>query len=468
MAFLNSIALWGELAALGVAVPILIHLFNRLRYRRVDWAAMDFLRRAMVVRSRRIKLEDALLMALRCLALGLIGLALARPTYTGSGASWLAGREAGALIAVDGSFSMGHGGNFTRLQRARQRVSEVAGTLHPGQPVTLVVMGTRPRILLRNAGYEKERFEKVLEEETRVYPERLRLEPNLEELETLAREIRAASRECYLITDAQARTWEELSDKARASLASLGELARLFVVSTAPDPGENLALTRLDLAGGALRKGATAVFEAEVRNFGARPVQSMTVRLSANGKAVDQRIIERLEPGRRQAVLLSLTCQEAGDVQLAASFGSDALPLDNERRLVAAVRETFRVLVVDGRLSPVPFKSATDYLLTALQPRRSGAWASLDVRRVSPRELPVQALEEADAVCLADVPELPAGQAQKLRAFVEKGGGLVIFLGAQVQAALFNRSCIEEQGALTPVELLETAGSASEIGRAHV
>ena len=41
MEFLNPVLLWGTL---GVSVPIVIHLINLLRHRRVEWAAMEFLR----------------------------------------------------------------------------------------------------------------------------------------------------------------------------------------------------------------------------------------------------------------------------------------------------------------------------------------------------------------------------------------------------------------------------------------
>ena len=45
MGFLNP---WLLLGLAGIAVPIVIHLLNRFRQRRIDWAAMELLRRAMV------------------------------------------------------------------------------------------------------------------------------------------------------------------------------------------------------------------------------------------------------------------------------------------------------------------------------------------------------------------------------------------------------------------------------------
>src|SRR3954471_21132521 len=50
-----------------VSSPILIHLINRMRYRRVRWAAMEFLLRSQKRNRRRLIIEQLLLLALRCL-----------------------------------------------------------------------------------------------------------------------------------------------------------------------------------------------------------------------------------------------------------------------------------------------------------------------------------------------------------------------------------------------------------------
>ena len=70
--------------AIAVSVPIIIHLLNRRKFRIVDWAAMDFLLEADKKNRRRVRLENLLLLLLRCLAIFLIGLLLARP-YDSSG-----------------------------------------------------------------------------------------------------------------------------------------------------------------------------------------------------------------------------------------------------------------------------------------------------------------------------------------------------------------------------------------------
>ena len=60
--FVNPALLWGLLI---LAVPILIHLINLVRHRRVQWAAMEFLLASRRKNSAWIKLKELLLLLLR-------------------------------------------------------------------------------------------------------------------------------------------------------------------------------------------------------------------------------------------------------------------------------------------------------------------------------------------------------------------------------------------------------------------
>ena len=87
MSFLN-LALLGGLGA--IAIPIILHLLNRRTAKVLDWGAMLFLLESVESRKKRIQLEEALLLAARCLVVGLLALAVARPFVPpGSTVPWL-------------------------------------------------------------------------------------------------------------------------------------------------------------------------------------------------------------------------------------------------------------------------------------------------------------------------------------------------------------------------------------------
>ena len=75
--FINpNLALWGSLL---VALPVLIHLINLLRHRRVPWAAMEFLLESQRRNSTWIKLKQLLLLLLRMAAVAGVVLLVAQP-----------------------------------------------------------------------------------------------------------------------------------------------------------------------------------------------------------------------------------------------------------------------------------------------------------------------------------------------------------------------------------------------------
>ncbi len=57
MSFLNSLPLWAGLAALGVAVPVLIHLWSRSQKFETPWAAMELLKKALIDKQKSVRLK---------------------------------------------------------------------------------------------------------------------------------------------------------------------------------------------------------------------------------------------------------------------------------------------------------------------------------------------------------------------------------------------------------------------------
>ncbi|MDP6357906.1 MAG: BatA domain-containing protein, partial [Planctomycetota bacterium] len=152
-------------AGLGIALPILAHLLNRYQVKRTDWAAMQFLNRSVRVRSRQIRLRDILLLILRCVAILLLALGLSRPLMENVEgiASGLGERRTGVIIALDVSYSMQHSdGTSPRFDRAIKKIEGIAEGIHPGDPISLILLGAEHRVVARNMAFDSERFEAIL------------------------------------------------------------------------------------------------------------------------------------------------------------------------------------------------------------------------------------------------------------------------------------------------------------------
>lgn len=455
MSFLNPLLL---LAGLGIALPILAHLLNRFQVRHTDWAAMQFLNRSVRVRSRQIKLRDLLLLILRCVAVLLLALALARPAWTNS--SWLPGeRRAGVVIAIDSSFSMGQGNEgSTRFDEALKRVEVIRGKMAPGDPVTLVLIGDESRVILRNMAYDRQRFTEALEAES-VSPGSLNLGAVPKELAELVDDMEAPQKEVYLITDGQVRDWKQPSTQLRDGLAELGTRAEVFVVPVPGDPS-NLAVTDLELVSGVLRKGTTARYRATVRNCGTAPASSIVLQCRVDDVQIDSKVIPLIEPGSSETVSLFVPFHNAGATRIAAQIEGDTLPEDNVRRTVAVVRDKVSVICVDG--SP---GDAGRLVVAALMARADGAQAEdYVVRSVPWLSFPAQNLDQVDVVVFTDVPEITDEQATQLGRFVRKGNGLIWFAGDSVKAGAWNDRAATGEGALLPARIGPSIDTSDALG----
>jgi hypothetical protein len=111
MAYLQPWMLW---ALPAVLLPIVIHLLNRLRYKTVHWAAMIFLLKANRAATRRAKIRQYILLALRCLVLLFLIWAMARPLIGGWIGSAAGGAPEAVLLLLDRSASMETRGGETQ------------------------------------------------------------------------------------------------------------------------------------------------------------------------------------------------------------------------------------------------------------------------------------------------------------------------------------------------------------------
>ena len=449
MGFINP---WLLLGTLGVAVPIIIHLLNRFRHRQIEWGAMELLRKAMVVRSRQVQIEDLILLATRCLAVLLLALAIARPTIKSS-AAWMGGQsDAGLVIAIDGSYSMNYRGQMeSRFEQAIGKAREVLKTVKPGDPVSIVLMGNKPRILMQNIGYKEDDFDQVLR---RIAPlaEGLNVEANLERVAGLMLEAKSASKECFIITDAQEMSWGRLSDKARQCITDASATGNVFILpASSGDKHDNLAMTRFELKSGAKRRGSTACYEVEVANFGPMARKAIPVRLFVDDQPRDQSVIEEIGPGETKTIQLYLTFKDTGTFRLRAALDTDELATDNERFATVHVSPQVKVLIVETNPSLQPGSSITWAMMKVFY-RTGQEREGLAIKAIPSSELATARLGDYDVVVLANA-EL-RDEVKEVHDYLVAGGNVLIVPGPNNRSAeVFNARMVWNDVPLAPAKL---------------
>ena len=121
MAFLHPALLWA-LAAL--AIPVLIHLFQLRRFKRIDFPNVRFLAEVSQQTRARKKVQHWLVLLARLLALACLVLAFAQPYLPSATGATKAGDRAVSLY-IDDSFSMdGRNAQGRLLDQARKSAQD--------------------------------------------------------------------------------------------------------------------------------------------------------------------------------------------------------------------------------------------------------------------------------------------------------------------------------------------------------
>src|SRR5688572_9034747 len=92
----------------AAAAPLIIHLWNKRKYREVRWAAIEYLLAALKKNSRRMRLEQWILLAVRTLIILLVVMAVAEPFLEQIGRHFVPGQRTHRLLVLDGSYGMGY------------------------------------------------------------------------------------------------------------------------------------------------------------------------------------------------------------------------------------------------------------------------------------------------------------------------------------------------------------------------
>ena len=497
-------------AATAVAVPVLVHLLSRQRYRVVPWAAVRFLLAAQ--KSRRRWVDRWLLLAARILSVLLLLAAMCAVTpwaerlwqaiSPGPAEAVSNAPRTHTVLIVDGSLSLtATDDDGTRYDRVLALAEQAVRSANPGDGFTLIDLGTTSTAVVPGPSNDPD---KVAAEIRRLRPTHgtadLAAGLNLA-ADALARSPAAYPRRQVLVfTDLQRSAWAGLlpttdaADEPSGSVPDVwGRLlptADVALIDAAAGVDlDNVAVTGLTLSDPIPLTNTPAAVTATVRNFGRSPRKNVRVELAVGRDSeanrggeptlfpVEQRSLDALAAGDETTVTFALDgparFAEAGVHLLRVKLlDPDALPADDSRALAVRVRDGLNAVLVNGQASAKPFRRASEYLSEALAPGgRTLPGNPARPKTLSPWEFADPALGDlsaVDVVFLCDVPTLTPAQVARLEAHLKRGGGVVIGLGpnAADHLDLYNRLLYADGEGMLPGPLtgIRTADGPDDTG----
>ncbi|MGI8981934.1 MAG: BatA domain-containing protein [Pirellulaceae bacterium] len=491
-AFLTSTGLmWAGVAA--ISIPVIIHLLNKRKFKIVDWAAMEFLLDADKKNRRRVRLENLLLLLLRCLAVLLIGLLLARPFIpTSLTAGILSATQYERIVIVDDSLSMqARVGNESAWDQVRLRLTRLTEALANDQSdntLTLILTSQPDQPQFNGTALNKKSIGEINEtiDKLEVSDKPANLDGALKQLQDrLSGEKGNVSRVVYVITDLRQRDWKDSSAGQESPLKTLLDISKVathcYVVDAGDAEDRNLTVTEIRPEG-TLVAGVASRFDVTVSNQGSSEARDVRIKFGAGDSLPLQEEIERLAPGATESRSFSFTFSaedenaEAAlratlpprkvkvEVTTAKQGEDDRLPADSVAYYPARIVRGIPALIVDGDPSAAFGKAESFYLKRSLTPN-GPVPSGVVVDVVTESEMESLTLDKYGVIFLCNVYRLgdkTVENIEKLRKWVEAGGGLVMMPGDQVDEAFFNDNYYKDGSGLSPFKLENIKGDEAE------
>ena len=398
MSFLFPAFLIGGLAA---AVPIVLHLLRRERLPRVPFSDIRFLQAAHVEQTRRRRLRELLLLALRVAALLLLAVAFARP-FLGDTA---APDRPATVVLVDTSFSLSAPGQRARV---RAQALEAIATAPVDQLVGVVAFDDTARVVADLAGSRAAARAAVEGLSPGAHGTRYRVG-----LAAASALIGIRAGRIVVVTDLQATGW----DQGAGAISPEVDVE----IRDVPPPAGNLAVVGIEPEAAAT---AAVLFQA-----GASASETR-VLLAVDGDPVSE-IQVTLGPGRT-TVRFPVVLPAAG-VATVSVVDPVGYAADNRRYRLLDPPAPAPVLLVT---SDPRARDAVFFLERALAPGEDGGPFSVDTVAAAAIAARPERLDRAEAVVLIGALGLDRRGRDRLATFVRGGGGLLLVAGPTLDPAL--------------------------------
>jgi hypothetical protein len=428
--FLYPLFLFGLAAA---ALPVLIHLLNRRKLKRVQFPAVRFILLSQKRISRSYRLRHWILLALRTLAIVFLALLLANPIFQTGAGLFAGGGPVALVVLLDNSLSMRWSGDGNGFKQAKDAARLLISALSDGDRAAIVPTNLSGDESFRLTGQK----DVLLRELDGI--EIADGTANLNLALTKAYELLqqpAGQKEIRLITDMGLTGWDQFS------VASLKQVDpsipfKLIHIGRKEQP-LNGAIKEVRLTSQGIGANLPLQIEVTVTNFGEREIKDALAQLSIDGQNRGQKLIT-VPPRTENSVSFQTRLGQPGTHAAQVILKKDGFAGNSSTNFTLDAQDKLKVLVVDGDPQTSLTQSETFFLSRALNPSDESD-ASVFVPTVILADgLNSASLESYQVVMVCNVASLPENFIAKLPSFLQAGGGLLIFSGDKFQPENYNQ-----------------------------
>jgi hypothetical protein len=414
MTFLNPAILFGLFAA---SIPILIHLLNLRKLKKIDFSTLSFLKELQKNRIRKIKLKQWLLLALRVLIILLLVFAFARPTLEGTaiGGTTSAAKTT-AVFILDDTFSMSViDGDGSYLNQAKQSIQQLLRNLQEGDDAALILVSEKKNTELKPTQNLSELSARV--DDVEIKYSSGYLHNAVTRAAKILSESKNFNKEIYIFSDFQkGRIFEQgsLSDLSQL----LDERVKIYSFNLSGKEVYNVGIDEIKSGTQIFEKEKPVSFSVTITNYSSSPVNNLVVSLFVNNERTAQQSVS-LEAGGSAVISMESLIKQTGFTDVFAEIEDDEINSDNRRYTSVFIPDKIPVIIF--------YDEEADTRFVELALLSSGSEATFVITKRSLNQLGSINLNQYEAVVVIGSERISS--TERLLRYVENGGGLFLMPG---------------------------------------
>ncbi|WP_256007407.1 BatA domain-containing protein [Pedobacter deserti] len=405
----------GFLFALGaIVIPIVIHLFNFRKLKRVYFSNVQFLVSLQQEQATGRKLKHRLVLLSRILAIVFLVLAFARPYISAGDQAVSPDARTVVSVYVDNSYSMQTlNPEGTLLDEAKRKAAEIAKTYRLNDRFQLITNdfeGRHQRLV------DRQEFIDLLGE-VNISPSSRNLQQVIYRQQTDA--VKGQNQVFYLLSDFQK------SFLGKKPVAGFVPAAGYHFVKLDANSQPNIAVDTLWSLSPVQRSGQPVQLVVQLKNFGMEDAEQVPLKLSIGGRQKAVRTVS-VPALRTVKDTLSFSGLNAGWQKAELRITDYPLTFDDVLNFSFPVSTKMPVLHISGDLSSPVIRSLF------------GADPYFELKEMPEGNIQYSALSNYHLIVVSGLKHLSAGMAAELKTQVQSGASLIIFPDTEIEPPVYN------------------------------
>lgn len=398
-----------------IAIPIIIHLFNFRRFKKIYFTNVKFLKEIKDETTNRSKLKHLLVLLARILAVSFLVFAFAQPFIPVENKNIIAADKA-VSVYVDNSFSME---SVTRegtlLDEAKKKAKEIALAYKPSENFQLLTNDFEAR---HQRLVNREEFLDLLDQ-VAISPSAKFLSEIISRQEDALSGSGAKQKQVYIFSDYQ-KTFSDF-EKLKADSSIAVSLIPLNV-----PPTGNIFIDSCWFTSPVIQVNKPCEMNVRIKNSSDNDLDNVSLKLMINGiqKSLANVVAKA---GLAVDIKLNFTLNEGGWKKGELSISDHPITFDDTWYFSFEVKQNLQLLSINQ-------KSENPYVKALF-----GSDAYFVLYNTLAEQIDYSTLQKNNAVILNELSSISSGLAGELKKYVENGGTLVVFPDSAIDQASYNQ-----------------------------